>query len=243
MKRIMLMAVWLCGTLGCEKRPSSQEENAVAASRSLIAALATNASVRVIRGSAAVRANLKAITDKDERASLLAAWKEALKGIPVEGLRPSDRYWAVREAHHELDSNLIGAMWDEGCSCEARWTVRLDAIRWLDRQIVAMKPEKGTANASWREENEKWDNYQALAEYREVVIENIELNRLDRSRYPNDVEQMDEIRTAFEKLIGRPVRRNEDVRNLGFYRRQVGARIQKEREARFMTITQRPQSP
>lgn len=45
MKRIMFAVALLCGVLGCEKRPPTQEEKAIAASRTLIAALATNASV------------------------------------------------------------------------------------------------------------------------------------------------------------------------------------------------------
>ena len=41
MKRIMLVAIGLCCTLGCERRPPTQEEKAIAASRALIATLAT----------------------------------------------------------------------------------------------------------------------------------------------------------------------------------------------------------
>lgn len=229
MKRIMIAVLWFCSVLGCGKRLPTQEEQAIAASRSLIATLGTNASVRTIRRSAAVRENLKAVNTRGEREKLIAAWREALENIPVKGLRPSDRYWAVREAYHELDTNLMGAMWDEGFPCETRWPVRLGAIRWLDRQINAMKPKKTSKTDLWREEDEQWANYQALMEYREVVIEDIELNGFDESRYPDDVEKVDALRAEFEKLIGRPVRRSEDVKNLGFYRRQVGARIQKER--------------
>ena len=42
---------------------------------------------------------------------------------------------------------------------------------------------------------------------------------------------MDAIRAKFEKLIGRPVRKREDITRLGFYAKQVRARIQKERDA------------
>ena len=178
MKRIMFVAISVCGALGCERHPPTQEEKAISASRVLIATLATNASVRAIRRSAAVRENLKAVNKRGERGKLIETWREALENIPVEGLRPSDRYWAVREAHHELDTNLIGAMWDEGDPCETRWQVRLDAIKWLDCQINSMKPKKTSKIDSWREEDEKWANYQALVEYREVVVENIELNGL-----------------------------------------------------------------
>ena len=42
---------------------------------------------------------------------------------------------------------------------------------------------------------------------------------------------MGTIRAKFEKLIGRPVRKREDISRLGFYAKQARARIQKERDA------------
>ncbi len=176
MKRIMLAVVVLCGALGCEKRPPTQEEKAISASRALIAALATNASVRVIMESDAVRVNLTNVKEKSERDALIADWRSALKSIPVKGLRPSDRYVAVREACHLLVWNLICTMWVDEPSYEKAWEVYFDAINWIDRQIAAMKPEKPAAGGtlSWREENDKWDAYIGLAEYRESVIENLE---------------------------------------------------------------------
>ena len=233
MKRIMFAIVVLCSALGCEKRPPTQEEKAVAASRALIAALKTNASVRVIMESDAVRENLKDVKERKKREALLADWRDALKRIPVEGLRPSRRYAAVREACHMLNWDLIGAMWDVGSSYEKTWNAYFDTIEWIDCQIAAMKPAKPTSdgNWSWREENDKWDAYIGLAEYRESVIENLEIDEFNVARYPNDVEKMDVIRAKFEKQIGRPVRKREDITRLGFYAKQVRARIQKERDA------------
>ena len=237
MKRIMLAVVVLCSMPGCEKRPPAQEEKAVAESRALIAALKTNASVRVIRKSDAVREKLKEVKDVSVRDGLIADWREALKNIPVEGLRPSRRYAAVREACHMLNWDLIGAMWDVGSSYEKTWDAYFDTIKWIDRQVAAMKPEKPTSDGawSWREENDKWDAYMGLAEYRESVIENLEIDEFDKGRYPNDIDKMDAIRAKFEKLIGRPVRKREDITRLGFYAKRARARIQAERDAALGT--------
>lgn len=231
MKRILMATLILCGQSGCEKRPPTREENAIAAARVLIGALATNASVRAIMESDEVREKLRDVKEKAKRDTLITEWRDALKDIPVEGLRPSHRYVSVREACHMLNWDLIGAMYETGSDYVARWNVRLDTIRWLDRQILSMKPEKAMEIISWREENEKWNNYQALAEYRESVIENFEIDEFNEARYPNDVEKMDAIRAKFEKLIGRPVRKREDITRLGFYVKQARLRIQKERAA------------
>ena len=231
MKRILMATLILCGQSGCEKSPPTREEKAVAAARVLIGALATNASVRAIRESDAVRERLKDVKEKAKQDALITEWREALMRIPVESLRPSRRYAAVREACHMLNWDLIGAMYETGSDYVARWNVRFDTIRWLDRQILSMKPEKAMEIISWREENEKWNNYQALAEYRESVIENLEIDEFNEARYPNAVEKMGMIRTKFEKLIGRPVRKREDITRLGFYVKQARARIQEERDA------------
>lgn len=235
MKRIMLAVVVLCCMPGCEKRPPAQEEKAVAESRVLIAALKTNASVRVIRKSDAVREKLKEVKDVSVRDGLIADWRKALENIPVVGMRPSDRYWSVREACHVLNSGLIGAMWEAGFSYEARWEAQLDTIEWLDRQIDAMKPRPPTWKSSRREQNEEWNNYQALAEYRESEVESLEIHGFDVDLYPNDVDKMDAIRAKFEKLIGRPVRKREDITRLGFYAKRARARIQAERDAALGT--------
>ena len=235
MKRIMLLAVILGGPCGCEKRPPTREETAIAASRALVAALATNASVRAIMASDAVREQLKEVKVASMKSALLAEWRDALMGIPVEGLRPSCRYAAVREACHMLTWDLIGAMYEVGADYETRWRVRLDTVKWLDRQIREMKPTSGAKAVSWQEENERWNNYQALVEYRESVIENFEIDEFNPARYPNDVDKMDAIRAKFEKLIGRPVRKREDITRLGFYAKRARARIQAERDAALGT--------
>lgn len=231
MKRIMLAVVVLCSVLGCEKRPPTQEEKAIAASRALITALVTNASVRVIKASERVRENLKDVKEKSKRDALIEDWRNALKSISVDGMRPSDRYWSVREACHVLNLDLVGAMWEAGFSYEARWESCLDTIKWLNRQIDAMKPKTPTKKISRREQNDEWNNYQALVEYRESEVESLEINGFEVNSYPNDIDKMDAIRAKFEKLIGRPIRKSEDITRLGFYVKQARARIQKERDA------------
>lgn len=231
MKRIILATVILCGMMGCERPPLTQEEEAILKSRTLIATLTTNASVRAIRRSDALRENLKVVKDIDARNELIADWREALKNISVDGMRPSDRYWSVREACHVLNLDLEGAMWEAGSSYEAMWDARLDTIKWLDRQIDAMKPRPPTRKSTRLEQNEEWNNYQALIEYRESEVENLEINGFDADLYPNDIDKMEEIRKKFENLIGRPVRKGEDIKRLGFYVKQARTRIQAERDA------------
>lgn len=229
---VLVVAAHLCGMLGCERRPPSDEECALAEAQSLIAVLATNVSVRSIRESGRVRTLLKRIRQKPERDALTTGWLEALRDVRVECLRPTDRYGAVREVYHTIDTDVLGALWEDGWSYEERWSVRLDAVRWLDRQISAMRPSPESRPETWldwRNENEKWSGYQALSEYRESEVENLELNGFDEARYPKDVDKMAAIRAKFERQIGRPVRRSEDVKYLGRYRREVTSRIQKER--------------
>jgi len=237
MKRVILVAVVLCGMAGCERRPPTRAEEVILKSHTLIAMLATNASVRTIRASDEVRENLKDVKERSERESLREDWRNALKSIPVKGLRPSDRYLSVREACHMLVWNLICAMWIDEPSYEKAWDVYFDAIKWLDAQIAGMKPAKPADGSAWsrREENEKWDAYIGLVEYRESVIENLEIDEFDKGRYPNDVDKMDAIRAKFEELIGRPVRKREDITRLGFYAKRARARIQAERDAALGT--------
>lgn len=229
---VLVVAAHLCGMLGCERRPPSDEECALAEARSRIAVLATNVSARSIRESGRVRTLLRRIRQKSERDALTTDWLEALREVRVEGLRPTDRYVAVREVYHTIDTDVLGALWEDGWSYEERWSVRLDAVKWLDRQINAMRPSpkiRPKTWLDWRSENEKWSGYQALSEYRESEVENLELNGFDEARYPKDVGKMATIRAKFERQIGRPVRRSEDVKYLGRYRREVASRIQKER--------------
>lgn len=232
MKRIVLpVLILLCGQSGCERRPSIREGKAIAEAHALIEALSTNASVRVITQSDAVREKLKDVKEKAKRDAVITEWRKSLKNISVDGLRPSDRYWSVREACHVLNLDLAGAMREAGFSYEERWDAYLDTIKWLDRQIDAMKPRTPTTRRSRSEQNEEWDNYQALVEYRETEIENLEIHGFDVNLCPNDVREMDAIREKFENLIGRPVRKREDITRLGFYEKQARARIQKERDA------------
>lgn len=229
---VFVVAAHLCGMLGCERRPPSEAERALSEARALMAVLATNVSVRSVRECGRVGALLKRIRRKSERDVLARDWLAVLRGIRVEGLRPADRYGVVREAYHMIDVHVIGSLWDEGRSYEEIWRVRLDSVKWLDRQISAMKPlsaKRPDAWLDWREETERWTGYQALSEYRESEVEHLELSGFDEDRYPNDVGKMAGVRAEFERLIGRPVRRSEDVKYLGTYRRKVAARIQKER--------------
>lgn len=239
MKRIILTVIAALALVGCEKRPLTPEAKAIAASRILIGALATNASVRVIWNSIAVREHLKNIQDKKTRETLIAEWQAALKDIPVEGLHPSDRCTAVQEACNVLTVDSLVAMRDAGFPYEARWEVRFDVIKWLDRQIAAMKPEVPATDCkpSWRKEAMKWEAYIGVAEWRETEIENLERFGFGTSKNPDDIKKRGAIREKFEKLIGRPVRKSEEIARLGFYAKQVRARLEKERDAALENAT------
>ena len=232
--RILTALVCSLALCGCGERTYTEDEQNEKAALSLISALSTNASVRAIRASGAVRDCLKRLTTPHERETLLVSWRDALKKIQVEQLRPSERYWSVREACHVLVWDYVCSLQDSGGSYEEMWQSYLDTLTWLDSQIAKMKPDID-GRCERRKAHECWDSYQALAEYRESVIENLEIDEFDKGRYPNDIDKMDAIRAKFEKLIGRPVRKREDITRLGFYAKRARARIQAERDAALGT--------
>ena len=231
MKRILMAIVCLVTAFACERRAPTEDERAEADVRALVKSLSRDASVRAIRASGAVRENLRGISEKSVRRALILDWEGALKSIRLEGLRPGERYWRVREACHMLFWDLVCAMRDAECSHDEIWHEIFGALTWLDRQVVAMKPERtaGGSLKEWRTEDEKWRSYQALAEYRETVIENLERAGFDEQIYPNDVAKPDEIRKRLEAHIGRHVRSRDEITRLGLYVKQVRSRIQKER--------------
>ena len=220
-------------TGGCQKEGLSESGKAAEDARRLIQALSTNQTIGAIWKTRRIRENLKRVDSHEERRALIEEWRNGLSRISVERLSPSDRYGVLREVGRMLAWDVVDAQLDMGGTYGEMWDEYFKAIEWLDVQCARMRALALEACCDCRAWRDRWSYYQALAEYREVVVENVELNRLDERRYPNEVEKMNAIRAKFEKLIGRPVRRSEDVKDLGFYRRQVGARIQKERDARF----------
>lgn len=232
MKRILMAAGFLAMAFGCERRASSADGRAEEDVRAWLQTLSCDSSVRAIRATGAVRECLRQVPDKGVRLALIRDWEAALRNVPLEGLCPGDRYWRAREACHVLLWDLACAMRDAGCSSDEIWREVFDTLAWLDRQVAAMKPSRVAdvgSWAKWREEERKWSAYQALAEYRETVMENLERDWFDGQIYPNEGAQTDKVRRRLERYIGRRVRSREEITRLGVYVKQVRARIQKER--------------
>ena len=111
-----------------------------------------------------------------------------------------------------------------------------DPVAFPSEVAVAMSNHlmnRLSSNASVRvsdihQEMDKWKHYQALVEYRECAIENLELNGFDDRVYNVGTERMDAIRVKFEKMIGRSVRPRSAINRLGQYQKKVRARIEQE---------------
>ena len=200
-------------------------------SNHLMNRLSSNASVRVIIETKNVRSNLTYVVDARRRRNMIKEWKTSLYNIPVQGLRPSERYTSVREAYRVVSWDVVGALWDVDKSYEGMWEVHLEALAWLSDHCLKMKPEMPQVGFDVRQEREKWNYYQALVEYRESVIENLELNGFDERIYNVDPVRMDVIRKRFEKAIGRSVRPRGEIKLLGRYVKEARARIAKDRDA------------
>ena len=207
-------------------------ELAVQNARRSIHALSTNASVKVIKESYSVRTNIVFVADKEMRLSLIRAWEKRLRDIPVDGLSPETRYCVVRESSDMLNSYVSAALWDAGCDMGEIWELHFRTLEWLDRQVALMKPEDSLCKGlSRRDLLAKWNFYQALAEWRETIVENHERFDLDiRTKMPGE-ERINEIRQRFQHMIGRPVRSCTEIKMLGHYHKLVRKRIEAEKKA------------
>lgn len=228
MKYRFLGIVSLMTFCGCSDPVASPSEVAVAMSNHLMNRLSSNASVRVIIETKNVRSNLTYVVDDRRRRDMINEWKTSLYNIPVKGLRPSDRYAAVREAYRVVTWDVVGAMWDIAESYEDAWSVYFESLEWLDAQCEKMRPGIPRDDSDIHQEMDKWKHYQALVEYRECAIENLELNGFDDKVYNVGTERMDAIRVKFERMIGRSVRPRSAINRLGQYQKKVRARIEQE---------------
>lgn len=214
-------------------------DDAVIKSNRLLDVLSTNATVRAIKATEAIRTNLEAVSDVRHRRDVIAAWKRSLLNIPVDRLPPSERYASVREAHSVLTWALVGAEWEIEPSYEKMWSVYFEALAWLDEQCKKMKPDgKQRITDIWVQKG-KWDYYQALVEYRESAIENLELNGFDESLYNVEAARMDVVRRKFEKLIDRSVRPRKDIKLLGHYVKEVRVKVVRERDQALSLLNER----
>lgn len=216
---------------GCSKRslpvPDLAEQNVCRA----VQVMSTNVSVRAIRASCSVCTNVTSVLGRERRISLIRDWESALMGIEVSELAPASRYAAIREASDILNFSVSSAMRDVGCDYAEVWELHFRALAWLDKQVREMKPGAAAiTDKNFRELQTKWTYYQALAEWRETIIENHERFDFDERLHEPGMEKMDAIRARFEKMIGRPVRPWSEIKLLGQYHKMVRERIAKERE-------------
>ena len=228
MKCSFLGIVSLMAFSGCSDPAGSPPEVAISMSNHLMNRLSSNASVRVIIETKNVRSNLTHVADVRRRRDLIKEWKTSLYNIPVQSLRPSDRYAAVREAYRVVAWDVVGAMWDIDESYEDAWSVYLESLEWLGAQCEKMRPGIPRNDSDVHQELDKWKHYQALSEYRESAIENLELNGFDERIYTVGEERMESVRRQFEKAIGRPVRPRNEIKLLGQYAKRVRMQIENE---------------
>lgn len=223
----LVSALALAG--GCRGNERSESQRAAEEARRLIAAISTNQSIKAVEATRGVRDALPKISSRKVCLAVMAEWRSALFNVPVERLSPSDRYGILREASRVLTESAVAVRGNVECSYEEMWDEYFRVIDWLGLQGRRMRALARSACDDDRLRLDRWAYYQALMEWRESLIENLELNGFDEARYSKDVGKMAAIRAKFERQIGRPVRRGEDVKYLGRYRREVASRIQKER--------------
>lgn len=228
---LLLMLVVIVGVVGgCSEKQVPVSELAVQNVRRAIQALATNASVKVIKESYGVRTNMAFVVDKEMRLALIRDWENHLRDIPVDELSPEKRYCAIKESSNMLNSYVSAALWDAGCDYVEIWELHFRSLNWLDEQVRLMKPEP-KQNADRKDQRESWAFYQALAEWRETIVENHERFDFDDRVGMSGMEKAEEIRRRFERVIGRPVRPQAEIKRLGQYHKIVRARIAQERDA------------
>lgn len=216
---------------GCSDEGGGASDRAVRNACRAIRALSTNASMRVISASYSVRTNIALVSDREIRLSLIRDWESHLRGVPVEGLAPMERYAAIKGASDMLNSCVSAALWDCGCGYEEIWELHFRTLDWLDRQVRLMKPkDQKDSGVSRKEQLAAWTFYQALAEWREVIVENNELD-FDERVGMSGMEKIEEVKHRFEAMIGRKVRPYSEIKRLGHYRKLVRARIEQERDS------------
>lgn len=229
MRAHAIVAVSLVLCCGCEKHQLSPSETARMRVGGMIATLKTNATMRTIQLSGDVRNCLKEIEDLEEKKGLVFCWRDALFNVSVAGLNSEERYGVVKESATLLDWDVACAMNDVGCTLDEVWMFRFRVVDWLDNHLILMRKacDKGGVNDHARRAN--WTYYQALAEYREQLVENFERFYLDERDFVAQEDYLETLRQKLSVKLGRPVRRPSEIKRIGIYVRQVRERIRKER--------------
>lgn len=232
-----IAAVSLVLCCGCEKQQLSSSEMACARVCGLIDVLKTNATMRTIQQSGNVRECLKEIKDPEEKKDLVFCWRDALFNVSVNGLNSEKRYGVVKESAAVLDWDVVCAMHDAGCTLEEVWMLRFCIVDWLDEHLAFMQQACDKGEGDDRVQRAGWIYYQALAEYREQLVENFERFYLDERDFVEKEECLVLLRQKLSAKLGRPVRRPSEIKRIGIYVRQVRDRIRKERELQLNHTT------
>lgn len=226
MRKCLVCLIGFCALCGCRKtEPLPADVTCV------LQTLQTNPTVRAIGNSRVLLERARALKSPVERREMIRMWRDALLNVPLEKLGGVDEGVAIREICETLNWHVAGAMQEAGCSFEETWNVFCEMVSWLNQQIARHNPKGLKKPATRREALVQWTTYQFLSETRENLIEYIEINRLDARLYPNDNDKLETARQRLAILIGRPVRRSDEIKSLGFYTKQVSRRIQDECKA------------
>ncbi len=226
MRKPLIALTCLLSLCGCEK-PDPLPADVVP----VLKTLRTNPSVREVRKSETLLDRMRTIESLDVRREMIAEWKSALLSAPVEKFPLRDSCWSIRAICETLNWGVTGAMTDAGYDYDERWNVVVETLKWLDEKLDERDPRKSKTCGTWREESGRWNAYLFLCEFRENLIENIERNWFDVRRHAGDDSKIVEAKMQFEILIGRRVRRPDEIKTLGFYTKQVVRRILAERDA------------
>lgn len=230
-----LFLLLLCG---CGDGNEALPDLSVLESCRMIDALKTNVCVRAVSNASGVRTNLLNISCSPIRSSLLKDWTKALFEVRLDDLSPTERSSVVKSVADAIEVDVVGAMSDLGYAYEDLWSMRFALLVWLDGQCRDADPRGMSPGGDWREEMSRWDCYQAVVEYREIVIENLELHGLDDRIVKVGEERLASVREKFEMIIGRAIRKRDEVSRLGYYVKEARARVLNERNE-FMRSRQR----
>jgi hypothetical protein len=233
MKKTVLMLLCLVSFLGCCREDRMFSSVPDADSRHLLSAVSTNPTVKTVMETRRIRERLNMVEDDAARRGALQTWRKTLMSLDLMSLPVLDRACVVREIGHCLLWDAVGARCDMGASYADRWNDYFESLAWIDGQVAALKPGSSGGSlpqdrASRRKLLEKWDAYLVVVEFRESVIENLEINGFDERVFPQDIEDMKPIRDRFERIIGRRVRARKEITRLGTFAKEARRRVLKE---------------
>ena len=236
MKKTALLLLFVVSFIGCSREDRAFSSVSDADSRHLLSVVSTNPTAKTVVETRRIRERLNMVEDDAARRGALQTWRKTLMSLDLTSLPVLDRACAVREIGHCLLWDAVGARCDMGASYADRWNDYFESLSWIDGQVAALKPESSGGllsqdQASRRKLLERWDAYLVIVEFRENVIENLEIDGFDERVFPHDIEDMKAIRDRFERIIGRRVRARKEITRLGTFAKAARRRVLKERNA------------